>query len=131
MSLSEKQIIKELGLSSEQAKALSLTEDTVVAAGAGAGKTTTLVASVVCDLLVHGHDPESICVCTFTRAAAASLQARTQAALSLLAGPQAPDMSSMWIGTIDSLCARILRSHALEVGIDPSFSVAEARDLRH
>ncbi len=124
------QVAEALDLSSEQRRALEITKSSVVAAGAGAGKTTTLVGAVVVDLLVHEIRPERVCVCTFTRAAAANLVARSSAALAKIAGAEAPDISGMWIGTIDALCARFLREHALEAGLSPAFRVADERELR-
>lgn len=128
--LSNDEIAERLGLSDEQRRALGLEEDTVVAAGAGAGKTTTLVAAVAADLLAAEVDPQRICVCTFTRAAAANLQARLAAKLSELVGERAPDTSELWVGTIDSICARFLRQHAFAAGLSPNFSVADERQLR-
>ena len=34
-------------------------------------------------------------------------------------------MDDAWISTIHGMCSRILRAHALELGIDPEFSVLE------
>jgi len=127
--LTREQLVDELGLSEEQREAIGLAEDTVIAAGAGAGKTTTLVGAVAFDLLVAGVPAERICVCTFTRAAAANLYSRLDGVLERFAGAQAPDLSRLWIGTIDSLLARLLRENALGAGISPGFQVADDRDL--
>ena len=116
------------GLSREQAAVLGLEEDTMVAAGAGAGKTTTLVASVVDDI-ARGLPVEGIAVCTFTRSAAALLRNRIDALLEeSLPDPPATDL--MWIGTIDALLARFLREGALEADLPVDFRVASERELR-
>jgi ATP-dependent helicase/nuclease subunit A len=116
-------------LADEQAQVLGARTDSIISAGAGAGKTTTLVASVAYDLLVDQLAAEDILVCTFTRAAAGNLLARTTAQLATWAGAAAPDISGMWIGTIDALCARLLREQALSAGLSPGFVVADERAL--
>ena len=42
----------------------------------------------------------------------------------------AGSVESAWISTIHGFCARVLRAHALEAGIDPSFSVASDTEMR-
>lgn len=39
-------------------------------------------------------------------------------------------MDAAWISTIHGMCARILRAHALEVGVDPSFAVLDEAAAR-
>lgn len=115
-------------LSAEQEAVLGIDEDTVVAAGAGAGKTTTLVAAVADDIS-RGLPVETIAVCTFTRSAAALLRNRIDALLEeTLHEPPATDL--MWIGTIDALLSRFLREQALEAGLPVDFTVASERELR-
>jgi ATP-dependent helicase/nuclease subunit A len=112
------------GLSKRQQAALELHTDAVMSAGAGAGKTRTLVHLVCRDLLVDGVDPERVAVCTFTRASAASLTDRVSGTLIEL-GAEASAADDLWIGTIDALCQRLLRERAIEAGISPAFQVAD------
>lgn len=64
------------GLTPEQEAVMRSNGHDIVIAGAGSGKTMTIVAR--CDYLVHelGYKPERICVCSFTRAASAELSLR-------------------------------------------------------
>ena len=128
--LEREELIGELGLSAEQAEAVGLEEDAVIAAGAGAGKTTTLVGAVAHDLLVAGIEPRRICVATFTRAATANMISRLGAVLERFASRGAPDLGELWIGTIDAIAARVLRENAIAAGVSPGFHVADERDLR-
>lgn len=127
--ITRERLAEELGLSAEQRDAIGLEQDAVIAAGAGAGKTTTLVGAVAYDLLIGGVPAERLCVCTFTRAAAGNLRSRLDAALERLVGGRAPDLDRLWIGTIDALFSRLLRENALAAGVPPGFRVADDRDL--
>jgi len=77
-----------------------------VQAGAGSGKTRTLVARVQ-RLLVAGVDPKRLCVITFTRAAADELMHRLTPDDGF---GEAHAPGGMTIGTIHSLGAKILRA---------------------
>ena len=117
------------GLSAAQREALALRGDGLIVAGAGAGKTTTLTSVVARDLLVDDVPVDRVLVCTFTRSAAANLAARTAARVADLTGGDAPDLSAMWVGTIDAICARLLREHALDAGLPPRFQIGDERGL--
>src|SRR5262245_602194 len=85
-------------LDEEQQRAAAAPERRVrVLAGAGTGKTTTLVARAR-HLLAQGLHPRKLCVVTFTRRAAEELGRRI--------GPQG---TGVLIGTIHALGLRILR----------------------
>ena len=109
--------------------------DILVAAGAGTGKTTTTRLRFVRLLeeeISSGLDPEEalgrILVFTFTDKAAGELEDGVRKDTARLLKPESPDsatMSSAWVGTFHSICARILRSFPLEAGIDPGFEVAD------
>ena len=43
---------------------------------------------------------------------------------------QALMVDSAWISTIHGMCSRILKRHALDLGIDPSFKVAGVNEAR-
>jgi len=124
------QLATELGLSPEQSQILGLKTDTVIAAGAGAGKTTALVGAVLNDLLVEKVAPQRLCVCTFTRAAAAELLVRLQVGLDQLLGADADsiDLQQCWIGTIDSISSRFLQG--VSTGPVQIFDPHQLRRLR-
>jgi ATP-dependent helicase/nuclease subunit A len=116
--------------------ALEREVDVVVTAGAGSGKTRTLVARFAC-LLAEGVPPRQIAAITFTKKAAMEMRSRVRKTLMQLqqkAQDQAErqkwidlsaQMDSARIGTIHSLCAEILRNHPAEAGVDPRFEVLD------
>lgn len=65
-------------LTPEQAEVSETMGKVVVAAGAGSGKTTTLVATIVNLIENKGYAPEQILTCSFTRAASAELGAKLE-----------------------------------------------------
>ncbi|WP_062529094.1 UvrD-helicase domain-containing protein [Demequina rhizosphaerae] len=104
-----------------------------VDAGAGSGKTTSLVARVV-SLVSGGADMSRIAVVTFTEKAAAELRDRLRAGLerALLASPgeagaryrdALTELDAAAIGTIHSFARRILSEHAIEAGMPPLVEV--------
>ena len=127
------------GLSENQRKAAEARNcDVIVRAGAGSGKTKTLVARYL--LLLNENrawKPEDITAVTFTRKAAREMQSRIREQMLTLASfgtdeeeqrfwlKKLTEMDNACIGTIHSLCARILRAHPAETGLDPEFSVLD------
>jgi ATP-dependent helicase/nuclease subunit A len=116
--------------------ALERKRDVVVTAGAGSGKTRTLVARYA-SLLAEGLTPRRVVAITFTEKAAREMRSRVRDALvELIAQAETDDERKTWldlnaqmdaarIGTIHSLCAEILRNHPAEAGIDPRFDVLD------
>ncbi|MCE9659792.1 MAG: ATP-dependent helicase [Burkholderiales bacterium] len=107
----------------------------LVIAGAGSGKTLTLAARVA-RLVLAGADPARILMLTFSRRAAAEMERRVgrvlHEALGLPPLVGAPRLA--WCGTFHAIGARLLRAHAAELGLDPSFTVddrGESEDLVH
>ena len=110
--------------------------DVLITAGAGSGKTLTLVACYI-KLLSQGFTPRQIAAITFTEKAAREMRNRVRNEVSSQAhNAKSQDERLRWeaieaqmdaarIGTIHSLCAEILRSHPAEAGIDPGFEVIE------
>lgn len=99
-----------------------------IAAGAGSGKTFTLQNRIAWALMEESesgiHSIEEVLAITFTEKATAEIKARVRSTLRE-AGmtEEALKVDSAWISTIHGMCSRILREHALEAGIDPSFTV--------
>jgi ATP-dependent helicase/nuclease subunit A len=118
----------------EQAAAIAATRRRVlVEAGAGTGKTGTMVeryCRLVCEEAVS---PDAVLAFTFTDRAAAELRERIRAelrrraeagserALELLAG-----IGGAWVMTIHGFCNRLLAGHPVAAGVDPGFRVLDA-----
>ncbi len=101
-----------------------------VSAGAGTGKTAVLVERVA-RRVREGTPLDHLLVITFTERAADELRRRVRDRLRELELLEAAGaVESAWISTIHGFCARVLRAHALEAGIDPSFSVASDTEMR-
>jgi hypothetical protein len=110
----------------------TLDKPIVVAAGAGSGKTFTLTQRIV-RALESGYidDIGQLCAITFTNKAAAELKSRVKAELRACGlVEQSLKADDAWISTIHGMCARILRAHALELGLDPSFAMGDEPTLR-
>jgi DNA helicase-2/ATP-dependent DNA helicase PcrA len=95
---------------------------TLVVAGAGSGKTRTLVYRVS-RLLEDGADPASLMLLTFTNRAAREMKRRVEG----LAGA---DLARMTAGTFHAVGARLLRSHAELLGYRSNFSILDAEDAK-
>jgi DNA polymerase III epsilon subunit family exonuclease len=94
----------------------------LVLAGPGAGKTRCLTGRIGY-LLEQGADPRRVCAITFTNKAAHEIADRLRRGLGAAAdGPT--------LGTIHSLCLRILREHGRRVGLPVSFGVADEEQQR-
>ncbi len=106
----------------------------LLSAGAGSGKTSVLVERFVRAVHEDGIPPSRILAITFTERAAAELRERVRVRLRELGDRElARDSERAPIGTVHAFCARILRAHAVAVGLDPGFAVldeARAADLR-
>ncbi|MGC9467251.1 MAG: UvrD-helicase domain-containing protein [Anaerolineae bacterium] len=139
-------IIAQMSPSPEQRPAITARgHDVVVTAGAGTGKTRTLVArylSLLAEAVEEGQgqssDLRSVVAITFTRKAAREMRNRVREEVRryLDSGSITGSELDTWrevytaldaarIGTIHSLCAEILRHHPAEAGIDPRFEMLD------
>ena len=110
-------------LNAEQFRAVtSPPGKSLVIAGAGSGKTRTLTYRVSW-LLDQGEEARNILLLTFTNKAAREMVERVR---SLVSG----DVSELWAGTFHSICNRILRRHAEEIGFTKSFSILDRDDQK-
>ena len=110
----------------------TLDKPLAVSAGAGSGKTFTLTRRIV-HALESGYltDIDQVLAITFTSKAAGEIKSRVKGALR--AGgltEQALKTDEAWISTIHGMCSRILRAHALELGLDPAFKVADEATVK-
>ena len=108
----------------------TLDRSIVVAAGAGSGKTYTLKERIA-HAFESGFltDIDQVCAITFTTKAAAELKSRIKAELKARGRiEQSLKVDDAWISTIHGMCSRILKAHAVELGIDPSFGVLDPAD---
>ena len=138
----------ELRWTSEQAAALTATEDVLLVANAGTGKTTTVVGKILWLLgldvgkgaetgepIPRCPDPcglHEIAAVTFTEKAAYDLKRklRQEIARSERAAELRWEVDRASVGTIHAFCGGILREHALRLGIDPTFRVLDAAETR-
>ena len=108
-------------LNEAQRKAVMTTEGPLlIVAGAGTGKTRTLVYRVA-RLVEIGAKPESILLLTFTRRAAASMLTRAAA----LADARCQRVSG---GTFHSLGHSVLRKFGDQAGVQRNFTVLDQSD---
>jgi len=92
----------------------------LVVAGAGAGKTTTLVRRVA-HLIHRGVDPTTILLLTFTRNAAQSMTDRARSF-----DAEAGRIAS---GTFHSVASRLIRDNHTIFGLAPHFTVLDPSDV--
>jgi ATP-dependent helicase/nuclease subunit A len=125
----------------------ALDANLLVEAGAGSGKTTALVKRMVALVRTGTTSVEHVAAVTFTRKAAAELRQRFQMQLEKAIREVDPsgggdpsererltraleEIDRAFIGTIHAFCARLLREHPLEVGLDPAFEEVRVEE-RH
>ena len=130
-----------MSLTHAQKRAVSARGNVLVVAGAGTGKTTTLVERCL-DCLLSESPPaalDEILMVTFTEAAAAEMRQRIRLRL-LQESERHPDQphwqeqlalfETAQIGTLHSFCLQLVRQHFYELELDPQLTVlpeAEAR----
>ncbi len=96
----------------------------LIVAGAGTGKTKTLVSRLV-DLVDEGVDPSRILLLTFTRRAAAEMLMRVESACEPTVGRAA---SQIWGGTFHAIANRLLRRYGSAAGLAEGFTVLDHGD---
>jgi DNA helicase II / ATP-dependent DNA helicase PcrA len=84
-------------------------------AGPGSGKTRVLLWRTVNAIVYHGYAPESIFLSTFTEKAAKQLVEGIQSILNVVTSfnDKHYDISKMYVGTVHSLCQRLLADRKL------------------
>ena len=112
------------GLNDAQRDAVeTLTGPVLILAGAGSGKTKTLTHRIA-NLIEHGVSPYEILALTFTNKAAREMRER----LAGLLGMENSFSFMPWMGTFHSICVKILRIEAANVGLSSSFTIYDSDD---
>src|SRR5829696_4354012 len=125
--------------------AADLDTNLLVEAGAGAGKTTEMIKRMLALVATGRAQVEQIAAVTFTRKAAAELRERFQNELERALSEARTARNTFleqrldtalrsidtgFIGTIHAFCARMLREHPIEAGLDPDFrEVVEVQEM--
>lgn len=113
-------------LNAEQRQAVSAERSNMlIVAGAGTGKTRVLVSRIAWLLGVEALAAREVLAVTFTNKAAHEMLERIEA-LKL----NTVNLKGLWCGTFHSICARFLRSYAVQAGLDPSFTIMDSDDQK-
>jgi DNA helicase-2/ATP-dependent DNA helicase PcrA len=94
----------------------------LIFAGAGSGKTRALTYRIANLIEGHGVDPYNILAVTFTNKAAREMKER------IIGLVGATALSSMWVGTFHSVCARLLREKGDRIGLERDFVIYDDDD---
>ncbi|MBY9020423.1 MAG: UvrD-helicase domain-containing protein, partial [Candidatus Lokiarchaeota archaeon] len=94
----------------------------LVIAGAGSGKTKTIVYSVA-KLLLSGVKPSEIMLVTFTNKAANEMIGRVETLLG-------KKPKGIWGGTFHSIASRFLRMYAKTLGLKPNYTIMDETDSK-
>jgi ATP-dependent helicase/nuclease subunit A len=117
----------ERSLTDEQELAVARREGSLLlAAGAGSGKTSVLVERFVRAVREDGVSPGRILAITFTERAAGELRERVRARLLRLGDREAArEAQAANVCTFHGFCARLLRTHPLQAGVEPGFQILD------
>jgi ATP-dependent helicase/nuclease subunit A len=129
-------------LTQSQQRAVAARGNVLVMAGAGTGKTHTLVARVLHLLAEEKISIDEILIVTFTEAAAAEMRSRLRNAIEKKVATQnetfnlPPATFNFWreqlalfdlahIGTLHSFCLKLIRENFHRLGLDPQLSILD------
>ncbi len=90
----------------------------LIVAGAGTGKTTVITQRIAYLIEKEEVKPEEILAVTFTDKAAGEMEERVDKLLPY-------GYVDLWVSTFHSFCERILRDHALDIGLPADFKVLD------
>jgi len=119
-----------------------LDKNIFLAAGAGSGKTSSLVKRVMA-LILDGRELSSVVAITFTKEAAKMFYARITKALedAIKEAPESEskkllikalsEIDTAFFGTIDSFCRKLLLEHPSEADISVDITPLEKKSQRH
>lgn len=89
----------------------------LIIAGAGTGKTTVITRRIAA-LIAQGVKADEILALTFTEKAAAEMEERVDVLLPY-------GYYDLWVSTFHAFCERILKAHALDIGISNDFKLLD------
>ena len=117
-------------LNENQKNAVTVEKNSVIAAGAGSGKTKVLAARYVYFVVEKGVSVEKIIALTFTKKAAAEMHKRIYNELKKIDHPNAKNAIEKFhlakISTIDSFCNWIAKTACKNFGLSPDFTIDNA-----
>ncbi|MFH0859214.1 MAG: UvrD-helicase domain-containing protein [Patescibacteria group bacterium] len=90
----------------------------LIVAGAGTGKTTVITQRIVYLIEKEKATTEEILAVTFTEKAAEEMEERIDKLLSY-------GYVDLWVSTFHSFCERVLRDHALDIGLPADFKILD------
>lgn len=109
-------------LNEVQLEAVKATDGPVlILAGAGSGKTRSLTYRIAYLINEKKVKSSEILAVTFTNKAAREMKERVENLLGA-------NITSLWIGTFHSICARILRAESAQLGFTSSFTIYDSDD---
>jgi ATP-dependent helicase/nuclease subunit A len=128
-------------LTPSQQRAVAARGNVLVMAGAGTGKTRTLVERCLDCIVREGASLDEILVVTFTEAAATEMKQRLRAALERTVNRQPSTINSFaaeqlalfdaaHIGTLHGFCFKLVREHFYELGLDPQLAILAEGEAR-
>jgi len=126
-------------LTPSQQRAVTARGNVLVMAGAGTGKTQTLIARCLDCLERDGAGMDELLVVTFTEAAAAEMRQRLRKSLEekIVAQPddarwqeQLARFDLAHIGTLHSFCLKLIREHFYQLGLDPQLAILDEGEAR-
>jgi ATP-dependent helicase/nuclease subunit A len=120
-------------LTSSQQHAVAARGNVLVMAGAGTGKTHTLVVRCLNLICEERLSLDEILIVTFTEAAATEMRRRLRAALEKKSrensdsffAEQLALFDAAHLGTLHSFCFKLIREHFHELGLDPQISILD------
>ncbi|MDR3230163.1 MAG: UvrD-helicase domain-containing protein [Synergistaceae bacterium] len=117
-----------MNVRSVELKDVELKNIELINASAGSGKTHSLTGRVM-DELRRGVAPESLAITTFTNRAAANLRERIRHQLLTEGMPdEAQRIFDGFVGTVNGICAGLLREYALDAGLSAALDVLPEED---
>ncbi len=131
--------VKADSLTPSQRQAVAARGNVLVMAGAGTGKTKTLVERCLDCLERDGAQIDELLIVTFTEAAAAEMRQRLRKGLEGKTSAQPGD--EYWqeqlarfdlanIGTLHGFCLKLVREHFYELGLDPQLAILDEGEAR-
>jgi DNA helicase-2/ATP-dependent DNA helicase PcrA len=96
-------------------------DNLLVLAGAGSGKTRVLVHRIAWLIRAKDYPPHSILAVTFTNKAAREMRNRIEEMLHI-------PSRGLWVGTFHGLAHRLLKAHWQEAGLPQNFQILDSDD---